>query len=292
MPDMLPCPPPDPRPRAPRFDFPPGAWDTHGHIFGPESKYAYSPKRGYTPPDAPLDAYETLHRTLGVARGVLTQPSVYGVDNTAMLDAMARSGGRLMGVASVDKEVSEAELTRLHEAGVRGLRINLADKGGNPFDSFADVQAMGDRIVDMGWHMEFLIHVHEFPDLRKIFSSLPVHSVFGHMGYVPACEGLGPLQEFMDLLKEGRTWVKLTGAYRITSLERTPYTDVDPIARALIEGAPERVIWGTDWPHPVCRIPMPNDGDLLDQLLDWAPDESVREKILVNNPLNLLGIPR
>ena len=292
MPDMLPCPPPDPRPRAPRFKLPLGAWDTHGHIFGPESKYAYSPRRGYTPPNALLDAYETLHRTLGVARGVLTQPSVYGVDNTAMLDAMARSGGRLMGVASVDKEVSEAELTRLHEAGVRGLRINLADKGGNPFDSFADVQAMGERIVDMGWHMEFLIHVHEFPELRKTFSALPVHSVFGHMGYVPAGEGLGPLQEFMDLLKEGRTWVKLTGGYRITSLEHTPYTDVDPIARALIEAAPERIIWGTDWPHPACKIPMPNDGDLLDQLLDWAPDESVRERILVDNPLNLLGIER
>ena len=292
MPDMLPCPPPDPRPRAPRFKLPPGAWDTHGHIFGPESKYAYSPRRGYTPPDASLDAYETLHRTLGVARGVLTQPSVYGVDNTAMLDAMARSGGRLMGVASVDREVSEAELTRLHDAGVRGLRINLADKGGNPFDSFADVQAMGERIVDMGWHLEFLIHVHEFAELRKTFSALPVHSVFGHLGYVPAGEGLGPLQEFMDLLKEGRTWVKLTGTYRITGLKQTPYTDVDPVARALIETAPERVIWGTDWPHPVCKIPMPNDGDLLDQLLDWAPDESVREKILVENPLNLLGIER
>lgn len=292
MPDMLPCPPPDPQPRAPRFELPAGAWDTHGHIFGPESKYAYSPRRGYTPPDALLDAYETLHRTLGVARGVLTQPSVYGVDNNAMLDAMARSGGRLMGVASVDKEVSEAELTRLHEAGVRGLRINLADKGGNPFDSFADVQAMGERIADMGWHLEFLIHVHEFADLRKIFSSLPVHSVFGHMGYVPTSEGLGPLQEFIALLKEGRTWVKLTGAYRITGLKQTPYSDVDPIACALIEAAPERIIWGTDWPHPVCKIPMPNDGDLLDQLLDWAPDESVREKILVENPLKLLGIER
>lgn len=292
MPDMLPCPPPDPHPRAPRFKLPPGAWDTHGHVFGPESKYAYSPRRGYTPPDALLDAYETLHRTLGVSRGVLTQPSVYGVDNTAMLDAMARSCGRLMGVASVDKEASEAELTRLHDAGVRGLRINLADRGGNPFDSFADVQTMGERIEDMGWHMEFLIHVHEFPDLRKTFSSLPVHSVFGHMGYVPAPEGLDPLREFMDLLKEARTWVKLTGAYRITGLERTPYTDVNPIAQALIEAAPERIIWGTDWPHPACKIPMPNDGDLLDQLLDWAPDESVRERILVENPLKLLGIER
>ncbi len=292
MPDMLPCPPPDPQPRAPRFKLPPGAWDTHGHIFGPESKYTYSPKRGYTPPDALLDAYETLHRTLGVERGVLTQPSVYGVDNTAMLDAMARSGGRLMGVASVDKEVSEAELARLHDAGVRGLRINLADKGGNPFDSFADVQAMGERIQDMGWHMEFLIHVHEYPELRKTFSSLPVHSVFGHMGYVPAGEGLAPLQEFMDLLREGRTWVKLTGAYRITGLKQTPYSDVDPVASALIETAPERVIWGTDWPHPVCKIPMPNDGDLLDQLFDWAPDENIREKILVENPLKLLGLDR
>ncbi len=243
MPDMLPCPPPDPHPRAPRFKLPPGAWDTHGHIFGPESKYAYSPKRGYTPPDASLEAFEALHRTLGVERGVLTQPSVYGVDNTAMLDAMARSRGRLMGVASVDKDVSEEELANLHEAGVRGLRINLADKGGNPFDSFADVQAMGERIKSMGWHMEFLIHVHEFADLGKTFSSLPVHSVFGHMGYVPTTEGLGPLQEFIDLLKEGRTWVKLTGAYRITGLRQTPYTDVDPVARALIEAAPARIIW-------------------------------------------------
>ena len=290
MPDMLPCPPPDPHPKAPRFKLPPGAWDTHGHIFGPESKYAYSPRRGYTPPDATLAAYESLHRTLGVERGVLTQPSVYGVDNTAMLDAMARSRGRLMGVASVDKDVSDKELARLHEAGVRGIRINLADKGGNPFDSFSDVHGMGDRIKSMGWHMEFLIHVHEFADLRKTFSSLPVHSVFGHMGYVPASEGSGPLREFIDLLKEGRTWVKLTGGYRITGLQRTPYTDVDPIARALIEAAPARIIWGTDWPHPVCKLPMPNDGDLLDQLLDWAPDESVRKKILVDNPLKLLGL--
>ena len=213
MPDMLPCPPPDPHPKAPRFKLPPGAWDTHGHIFGPESKYAYSPRRGYTPPDATLAAYESLHRTLGVERGVLTQPSVYGVDNTAMLDAMARSRGRLMGVASVDKDVSDKELARLHEAGVRGIRINLADKGGNPFASFSDVHGMGYRIKSMGWHMEFLIHVHEFADLRKTFSSLPVHSVFGHMGYVPASEGSGPLREFIDLLKEGRTWVKLTGGY-------------------------------------------------------------------------------
>ncbi len=203
MPDMLPCPPPDPRPRAPRFKLPPKSWDTHGHIFGPESKYAYSPRRGYTPPDATLAAYETLHRTLGVARGVLTQPSVYGVDNTAMLDAMARSDGRLMGVASVDKEVSEEELTSLHDAGVRGIRINLADKGGNPFDSFSDVQAMGDRIKSMGWHMEFLIHVHEFADLRKTFSSLPVHSVFGHMGYVPTTEGSGTTPGIFGFIERG-----------------------------------------------------------------------------------------
>lgn len=290
MPDMLDCPAVDPAPRAPRFRLPPDAWDAHAHVFGPESRYPYSPRRGYTPPDAPLEAYESLHRKLGVARGVLTQPSVYGVDNAAMLDALARSRGRLMGVAAVGADVSDKALSNLHDAGVRGIRVNLADKGGNPFDSFSEVRTMGERLKSMAWHMEFLIHAHEFPDLRKTFSSLPVPCVFGHMGYVPATRGLKPLQEFFDLLKEGRAWVKLTGAYRITNLGRTPYADVDPIARALIDAAPDRVVWGTDWPHPVCRIPMPNDGDLLDQLLDWAPEESVRRKILVDNPLELFGL--
>lgn len=290
MSDMLHCPPADPHPRAPRFRPPAGAWDAHAHVFGPESAYPYSPKRGYTPPDAPLAAYDRLHRTLGVERGVLTQPSVYGVDNAAMLDAIARSEGRLMGVAAVDGEVSDEALADLHEAGVRGIRVNLADKGGNPFGAFSEVRAMGERLRNTGWHMEFLVHAHAFPDFRKTFSAMPVDCVFGHMGYVPAAEGLAPLQALLDLLREGRTWVKLTGAYRITSLRRTPYADVNPVARALIEAAPERVVWGTDWPHPICRIPMPNDGDLLDQLLDWAPEESVRHRILVDNPLTLLGL--
>ncbi len=289
MPDIFDCPPADARPRAPRFRLPAGAWDTHAHVFGPESKYPYSPARGYTPPDATLEEYDALHRILGVARGVLTQPSVYGTDNSAMLDAMARAEGRLRGVAAVDAQATEQTLASLHEAGVRGLRVNLADAGGNPFGSFAQVRAMAERVKDMGWHVEFLIHVHEFADLYETFADFPVDCVFGHMGYVPTRAGTGALGEFLDLLKSGRAWVKLTGAYRITGLTQTPYTDVDATARAIVEAAPARVVWGTDWPHPRCPVPVPNDGDLADQLLDWAPDEDVRRAILVDNPRALYG---
>ena len=290
--DTIPvCQGPDPEPRTPKFTPPPGSCDTHAHIFGPAEKYVYSPKRGYTPPDASIEAYLALHGVLGMERGVLTQPSVYGTDNSAMLDAVALYPDRLRAVAAVDAEVSDGELERMHHAGVRGIRVNIVDKGGNPFRDMSAVAAMAERIRDMGWHIEVLIHVSDFPDLRQTFASFPVPVVFGHLGYMPTAKGLDNpgFQDFLGLLGDGGCWVKLTGTYRITAREATPYDDVLPYARALIETAPDRILWGSDWPHPFVSKTMPNDGALLDMLADWAPDEAMRHRILVDNPRVLYG---
>jgi 2-pyrone-4,6-dicarboxylate lactonase len=285
------CAPYDPNPRRPVLRAPPGTCDCHAHVFGPEARYPYSPKRGYTPPDAPFEAYRRMHETLGIERGVLTQPSVYGTDNRAIIDAVARDPENLRAVAAVDADISDGELRRLDDTGVRGVRINLVDKGGMPFATFADFERFASRIADLGWHVEFLVHVHEFPDLAPRFRALPVDSVVGHLGYMRTSEGLDHpgFRQFLDLVAEGRCWVKLSGAYRVTTLERAPYKDVAPFARALIEARPDRMLWGTDWPHPICKIPMPNDGDLLDLLLDWSPDEATRRRILVDNPARLYG---
>lgn len=287
----LACPPPDRNTKTPQLKTPKGAWDTHAHIFGPPEKYPLSPKRGYNPPLCTLEDYFALHRVLGIERGVLIQASAYGTDNSMIMDALKESKGRLQGVAAVDKNVTDAELERLNEAGFRGIRINLADPGGNPFNSFVEVAEMGYRIKDMRWHMEFLLHVNEFPDVRKTFGALPVDSVFGHLGYMPTSEGVEHpgFQDFLGLVRDGRAWVKLTAPNRITGMEVAPYSDVDPYARALIKAAPDRMLWGSDWPHVFIKKPMPNDGDLIDQLLDWAPEEEARRKIFVDNPATLYG---
>ncbi|MDH5748895.1 MAG: amidohydrolase family protein, partial [Rhodospirillales bacterium] len=198
------CPGPDSDPHPPTFAIPPGAVDTHAHIFGPESRYPYSPKRGYTPPDAPLDTFLKLHETLGIARGVLTQPSVYGTDNSAILDAVAKVGmDRFRAVVAVAGDVTDAELEAFHAAGARGVRVNLVDKGGMPFDTIEDVAEFTKRLKDLGWHLEVLIHVSDFPYLRGTLESMAVDVVVGHLGYMNTGEGLGNagFQTFLDLLR-------------------------------------------------------------------------------------------
>ena len=262
------CPGPDPSPRPPRFAIPPMACDTHVHVFGPASKYPYSPARGYTPPDAPLEALLGMHRVLGIERVVLTQPSVYGTDNRAVLDALAQHGERMRAVATVAADITDDDLERLDHAGVRGIRVNLVDPGGMPFDSMAALEDFARRIAPLGWHIELLIHVSDYPDLRTTLGVLPVDLVVGHLGYMPTDAGLDNpgFHDFLALIRDGRCWVKLTGPYRISTLDDPPYADVTPFARTLIETAPDRMLWGTDWPHPIVYKPMPNDGDLLDHL--------------------------
>ncbi len=286
------CQGPDPAPTPVTFAVPRGAVDCHAHIFGPESTYPYSPKRGYTPPDADLETYLSLHQVLGgIERAVLTQPSVYGTDNSRMLDVVEQMGERFRAVAGVDEEITDKALEDLHARGVRGVRVNLVDKGGMAFDGIEAVRRFTERIKDLGWHLEVLIHVHEFEDLRKTLNSMAVDVSVGHLGYMKTDQGLDHpgFQAFLELLRDGNCWVKLSGSYRVTTSELTPYDDVEPFARALIEANEDRILWGTDWPHPVFKGTMPNDGALMDQLAAWAPDEGLRTKILVTNPVALYG---
>lgn len=286
-----PCAPPDPHPRRPKLVLPPLACDSHAHILGPASRYPYSPSRTYTPPDALLPAYEHLLKTLGVARAVLVQPSVYGSDNAAMLDAMKAAGKRFRGVAVVNEDVSNAELRKLHDAGVRGVRFNIVDvKDGKRGTLPLDVpKRLAQRVQRFGWHVEFLMHVDEFPDLDRAFADFPVDIVLGHLGYMKTDKGLNApgYQAMLRLVKSGRCWVKFTGPYRI-STTALPYPDVTPFALALTKANPERILWGSDWPHVTTKV-MPNDGDLCDLLSDWLPTPELREQVLVRNPAKLYG---
>lgn len=281
------CQGPDPNPTKAKFEIPLGAIDSHAHIFATENVYPYSPNRGYTPPEATLDTYLDLHKALGgIERAVLTQPSVYGIDNSCMLDAVDKMNGKFLAVVAVDANVTDDQLEQFNARGARGARVNLVDKGGNPFNNARALQKFTERIKDMGWHLEVLIKVHEFDNLYAIMSSMAVDVSFGHLGYMKTDNPISHpgFQALLNLLRDGKGWAKLTGSYRITTSDTTPYDDVAPYAKALIAANEDRVVWGTDWPHPVFKGSMPNDGALLNQLEEWAPSEALRKKILVDNP--------
>lgn len=286
------CAAPDAATTPPARPLPKGAWDCHAHICGPAREFAYAADRIYTPPDALLPNYLTMLATLGVARAVLVQPSVYGTDNTVLERALAALGPDARGVCVVEDSVADSELERLHALGVRGLRLNLVDvadpAGGLPLDR---TRALAERVKPLGWHVEFLVHVDEVPDLDRRFADFPTDVVFGHLGYVRL--GRGPedpgFRALLRLLETGRAWVKLTGPYRI-SAGGPPYAEAEPFARALFETAPERLVWGSDWPHVMVKGEMPNDGALCDILRGWAGDDGLLEKVLVENPSVLYGL--
>ena len=292
MTDQIPtCAPHDPAPRAPAIATPPLACDCHAHVCGPAARYPYSRNRIYTPPDALLADYRHMLDTLGVERAVLVQPSLYGTDNRAMLDALDVDPARLRGVAVVDFDVDAKSIEALHARGVRGVRCNIVDlKDGQGVLPVAALTTLAKRVAPFGWHLEFLMHVDEFPELDRVFAGFPVDIVIDHFGYMDTAKGVEHpgFQALLRLMKAGRCWVKFTGAYRI-SREAMPYRDVVPYARALVAAAPERVVWGTDWPHPKHEKAMPNDGEMCDRLLDWIPDERERRLVLVENPARLYG---
>jgi 2-pyrone-4,6-dicarboxylate lactonase len=286
------CAPPDFQPRTPKIKMPALACDTHAHVLGPAASYDYSPARVYTPPDCLMKDYRHMLDTLGVTRAVLVQPSVYGTDNSAMLDAMKTDPQRLRGVAVVDPAISAAELKSMHAAGIRGVRVNIVDvkdrkAGALPMDM---LHALAKRIAAMGWHMEFLMHADEFPDLDRAFADFPVPIVLGHLGYMNTSLGLNApgFQALLRLMQAGKAWVKLTGPYRISG-GPLPHADTVPFAHALLQANVERVIWGTDWPHVMHKGLIPNDADMTDLLLQWVPDAAQRERVLVTNPARLYG---
>lgn len=278
--------------RAPKLKLPHNATDCHAHVCGPAARYEYFKDRIYTPPDALLSDYRKMLTTLGVERAVLVQPSVYGTDNSAMLDAMKADPARLRGVAVIADDVDGDELKRLHEAGVRGVRVNIVDvkdrKAGTlPLEALTQLAA---RINPLGWHMEFLMHVDEFPDLDRMLADFPVETVYGHLGYMKTDHGPDNpgFHALLRMMQAGRAWAKLTGPYRI-SAEPLPHADTNHYAHALLNAAPAQVVWGSDWPHVMVKGPMPNDGDLCDILAAWIPDADLRQQVLVDNPARLYG---
>jgi predicted TIM-barrel fold metal-dependent hydrolase len=281
------CQPPDPDTRTPGYRLPPGACDAHCHVFGPADRYPYAPGRAYTPPDAPLAELRRVHRTLGVERAVIVQASCHGSDNTAMLDAIAASGGAYRGIAILDGTEPDAELARLDAGGIRGVRFNFVRHlGGAPdLDLFDAV--MG-RIEALGWHVVLHLDAEDIQAHAPRIGRLRVPFVVDHMGRVKAGGGLdqAPFRALLDLLRNPLAWVKVCGAERVSSAG-APFADAVPFAAALVEAAPDRVLWGTDWPHPNIAGDMPNDGDLVDLFARVTADEGVRRQVLVANPARL-----
>ena len=287
MSEIRDCIAPDRNPRQPNVEFPDGTIDTHVHVF--EDRYPLSPDRGYTPPESTLDDLRHLHTTLGVSRVVFTQPSIYGTDNSAILDGMnalnAETPDRARAVAAFTMDVSDDQLAEWDAIGVRGVRLNTDNKGGMPlgWDELPDLCA---RLAQFNWHIEFLFPGKDIIELMPHFRSLTVPMSIGHFAYQPATAGVGApgFQALLDLMREGNTWMKISGANRVSETDLPPYDDVAPMAHALLDAAPERIMWGTDWPHPNKYEVNPNDGDLADAFGEWVTDEGMRQKILVDTP--------
>ena len=281
------CKGPDSDTRPPRWRPPPGACDAHCHVFGPGDVFPYAPDRAYTPPDAPFEGLRTLHRILGIERAVIVHASCHGTDMAVTLDAIARSGGAYRGVAVVKGDITDGELDRLHAGGVRGVRFNFVRHlGGTPdLDVFDRVVA---RVERLGWHVVLHLDAGDILDHAARIAALRIPFVIDHMGRVRAKDGLAqaPFQRLLDLMRNPLAWVKICGAERVSSAG-APFRDAVPFARALLAAAPDRVLWGTDWPHPNIAGDMPNDGDLVDLLAEVTDDDAVRRKVLVDNPARL-----
>ncbi len=260
---------------------------------GPAQEFPYAQERIYTPPDATLGQYQSLLSMLGIDRAVLVQPSVYGTDNRAMLAALSTKPDQFRGVAVIDGSITDAELERLHRAGVRGIRCNVvdvADKStGLPMDQLT---AIARRIQPFAWHLELLAHVNEYPDLARTFANFPVDLVFGHFGYSHARHGVNDagFQGLLSLLREQKAWVKMTGPYRICDGD-FPYEDMRVFNDAVIKANSKRLIWGSDWPHVMVKKHMPHDADLCDLFGSWVADPSLRKTILSDNPCMLYDFP-
>ena len=283
------CLAPSPKVAPASFQMPAGACDTHAHVVSESADYIMVPSRIYTPPPAPEAKYLAMLAATGCTRGVLVQISVYGTDNRYLLEVLGRNPN-LRGVAVVGPEVTDRELEALHGAGVRGLRINVSFPGGGL--SFDAMEVLARRIAPLGWHMQFLCDGRDLPELFPRMSRLPCPGVLDHMGHMPAALGLKhpAFLAMRELVVEHGWWVKLSGAYRLSD-DYDGFRSVTPIAQALIAAAPDRMLWGSDWPH-VAMVRMPDTGALRNLLKDWAPDAAVRDRILVDNPARLYDFPR
>ncbi len=278
-----------PAPSKPTFVLPPGAVDAHCHVFGPGDKFPYAPGRKYTPCDAPKEKLWELRNFLGFERNVIVQATCHGADNRALVDALEDANGLARGVATVPRDVTGEELQRLHAAGVRGVRFNFVKRLVNamPFDSLEEIVA---KIEPLGWHVVIYFEADDLPELYDFFAGLPTTVVVDHMGRPDVSRPVdGPeFALFVKLLDEHPNfWSKVSCPERLSRSGPPDYRDVVPFARHIVETFPDRVLWGTDWPHPNMKSHMPDDGHLVDFIPRIATTTELQHKLLVDNPTRL-----
>jgi 2-pyrone-4,6-dicarboxylate lactonase len=281
-----PCQPPDLKPRRPTIAVPPGAWDCHVHIFGPEDKYPMKPVWRYTPSAASIDDYRRMLAVLGIEHAVIVQTGIYQ-DAQVTIDAVAASNGSWRGIALLDASTTEREVARLHAIGFRGVRFNPRNVKETGLRGLEEVAAL---IRPFGWHVQFHMDARDLVEIGPRLERLPTDIVIDHFGHVPIEAGVehAGFQYLLRMLKDRKCWVKLSAPNRFRD-SRPPYPAVLPYAHALVAAEPARLVWGSDWPHSRFSGFMPNDGELLDLLALWAPDPAVRRRILVDNPAQLYG---
>ncbi|HEX5281321.1 MAG TPA: amidohydrolase family protein, partial [Micropepsaceae bacterium] len=277
-----------PNPSKPHFVPPPGSVDAHCHVFGPASRFPYSPGRKYTPVDAPKEKLFRLRDFLGFDKNVIVQASCHGTDNSALLDALTNSKGKARGVAVIGEDVTDAELARMNDIGVRGVRFNFVKRlvDFTPRDVLERIAA---RIAPLGWHIVVYFEMPDLPELESFFTSLPAKVVVDHMGRPNVEKGVDhpEFRRYLHLLDEHENiWSKVSGPERLT-VAGAPYDDVVPFARSLVERFPDRVLWGTDWPHPNMPVEAPDDGILVDVIPKIAASSDLQRKLLVDNPMRL-----
>jgi D-galactarolactone isomerase len=272
---------------SPKLKAPPNACDCHMHIY--DSRFPVAPNAKLRPPDATVDDYRLLQKRIGATRNVVVTPSTYGTDNSCTLDAIAKLGATARGVAVVDTSVADAELKRLDGLGMRGIRFNLVQSRATTLDM---LEPLSKRVNDLGWHVQIHMLGDQIVENASLLQRLPSPIVFDHMGRIPEPAGVDhpAFALMLKLIDSGRTWVKLSSAYQDSKSGPPAYGDVSKVARAYVNAAPERMVWGSDWPHPTEKADAkPDDAILFDLLADWAPDEAIRNRILVDNPAALYG---
>jgi 2-pyrone-4,6-dicarboxylate lactonase len=275
---------------------PRAACDCHAHVFGPAARFPYAEPRSYTPDDAPLAAYLAHLDRLGCSRGVLVQPSAYGIDNTAMIDALTREPVRLRGVAVGGGELSAAILRQWHAAGIRALRANEFRRDGKPYYQngvrLIDIEPFYAVMADLGWHLQLWLDTRDLPELAPALARVPVPVVVDHMGRMEHHHGTNNpgFQALVRGVGEGRLWSKVSGTYRLGA-SPPDYIEAKPFHDALLAANPSNLVWGSDWPHPRPEGPTPDAQHLLRLFLDWTPGEQHRRAILADNPARLYDFP-
>jgi predicted TIM-barrel fold metal-dependent hydrolase len=283
--------PPDPNPRALKFTPPPGTTDTHFHVFGPPHVFPYAEARMYTPPAAPIEHWFSVAKAIGIERGVLVSPTVHGFDYAAMHDAIEKSDGRLRGVIRANLDMTAQDNKALNARGVRGVRFNFIARLRGAFDA-ARFWRVVSQMEGLPWNVDLHTEPQIIEERAEIIRKVPLPVVVDHFGLIDAYKGLeqNAFKVLKQLLSEGNVWVKISSTDR--QMKRgSRYEEVVAMARALIAHRPDRLIWGTDWPHSFVweAGQMPNDGDLINMLPDFAPDEATRKQILADNPAKLFG---